>query len=231
MPGRFLLGLGTGENLNEHIFGDRWPAPDERLDMLEEAIELMKELWTGDEVTFRGDYYVVENARVYTLPEEPPRIAVAASKENAAKLAGRVADALVSVAPHADVVETFRGAGGEGKPCYAQLHACWGESENEARKTAHEIWPNVAMPGDLSQELARPRHFEQLAQVIGEDDVAEVVPCGPDPDLHAEHVQRFADAGFDHVYVHHIGTNQDDGIRFYAEEVRPRLERAAARAA
>src|SRR5437763_8806384 len=120
MPGRFFLGVGTGENLNEHVLGDRWPAPDERLRMLEEAIAVIRELWSGEEVTFRGDFYAVENARIYSLPDELPPIAVAAGKKNAARLAATAGDALISVAPDEEVVSTFREAGGAGKPCYAQ---------------------------------------------------------------------------------------------------------------
>jgi coenzyme F420-dependent glucose-6-phosphate dehydrogenase len=226
MPGRFVLGLGTGENLNEHILGDRWPPPDERLRMLEESMAVIRELWSGEEVTFRGDFYVVEGARIYSLPDELPPIAVAASKKKAARLAGSAADALISVAPDEEVVTAFRQAGGEGKPCYAQLHACWAESEEEGRRLAHEIWPNVAIPGALGQELARPLYFEQAAQTVREEDVGENVPCGPDPALHVEHLQRFVDAGFDHVFVHQIGPNQEEFLRFYAHEVRPRLESA-----
>jgi coenzyme F420-dependent glucose-6-phosphate dehydrogenase len=227
MPGRFVLGLGTGENLNEHVLGDRWPAPDERVDMLEEAIEVIRQLWSGDEVTFRGEYYVVEYARLYTLPERPPPIAVAAVKRQAAELAGRAADALISVAPKREIVDWFRGAGGEGKPCHGQLHACWAPTVKEARRIAFEIWPNVALKGSLGQELARPSYFEEAAQMVSEDDVAELVPCGPDPDLHVEHLLRYVDAGFDHVYVHGIGPAQDSFLQFYANEVRPKLERAA----
>ena len=231
MPGRFVLGLGTGENLNEHVLGDRWPAPDERLRMLEEAIAVIRELWSGEEVTFRGDFYAVENARIYSLPDELPPIAVAAGKKNAARLAATAGDALISVAPDEEVVSTFREAGGAGKPCYAQLHACWAQTEEEGRELAREIWPNVAIPGDLSQELARPLYFEQAAKTVREEDVAANVPCGPDPAVHAEHLQRFVDAGFDHVYVHQIGPDQDRFFNFYADEVRPRLAPASGRRA
>jgi G6PDH family F420-dependent oxidoreductase len=124
-------------------------------------------------------------------------------------------------------VQQFREAGGEGKPCYAQLHVCWAESDEEARRTAHELWPNVAIPGALGQELPQPEHYEEAAGAIRQEDVAEYVPCGPDADLHVKHLKRFADAGFGHVYVHQIGPDQEGFFRFYREEVRPTLERAA----
>ncbi len=227
MPGRFFLGVGTGENLNEHIHGDRWPPPDQRLEMLEEAIEVMRRLWEGDMITHRGRFYTVEQARIYTLPQEPPPIMVAAAKPKAAKLAGRLGDGLIAVSPDPEVVEQFSQAGGEGKPRYGQIHVCWAESEEAARKTAHEIWPNVAVQGELTQELRVPQHYEQAAEMVTEDDVAEMVPCGPDPERHLDKIRAFAEAGFDHVYVHQIGPDQEGFFRFYRSEIMPRLERAA----
>lgn len=222
MPGRFFLGVGTGEALNEHVAGDPWPSAAVRREMLEEAVAVIRELWTGRQVEHRGRHYTVENARIYTLPDEPPPIVVAASGPEAAELAGRIGDGLVCTAPDAEVVQTFRDAGGEG-PRYAQLHVCVAASEEEGRRTALEHWPNVAIPGELGQVLPQPAHFEQAAALVGEDDVAEVVPCGRDPELHLEHIERFADAGFDHVYVHQIGPDQDGFFDFYAREVMPRV--------
>ncbi|MFN2467739.1 MAG: TIGR03557 family F420-dependent LLM class oxidoreductase, partial [Gaiellaceae bacterium] len=138
MPGRFFLGVGTGENLNEHILGDHWPAPDERLEMLEEAIEVIRLLWQGGYRTHRGRHYTVEKARLYTLPDEAPPIAVAAGAPLAAELAGRIGDAFVGVAPEAELVRKFREAGGGDKPRYGQLTVCWAESEDEAKETAHK---------------------------------------------------------------------------------------------
>src|SRR5688500_12793095 len=119
MDGRFFLGVGTGENLNEHILGDKWPTPDERLELLEEAVELMRCLWDGGLQTYRGDHYVVEQARLYTLPEEPIEICVAASAPKAAKLAGKIGDSLVSTAPDEEVVRNYREGGGGG-PTYVK---------------------------------------------------------------------------------------------------------------
>ena len=144
MPGRFFLGVGTGENLNEHVTGAKWPAADERLSMLEESIELMRELWQGDYVTHRGKHYTVDRARLYTVPDEPPPIAIAAAAENAAELAGRVGDTLVSTAPDEDVVKTFEQAGGKGKPKYGQFHVCVADSREQAVETAFRCWRNGA---------------------------------------------------------------------------------------
>jgi G6PDH family F420-dependent oxidoreductase len=223
MPGRFFLGVGTGENLNEHVLGDHWPAPDERLEMLEEAVELLRTLWQGGYRTFRGGWYTVENARIYTLPEEPVPIAVAASKPEAAKLAGRVGDALVTVAPDEEVVKGFADAGGSG-PRYGQLTVCWAADEREALETAHRIWPNAGIKGDLAQELPLPRHFEQAAEMVQPEDLAEALPHGPDPAKYVEQAKKYLDAGLDHLYFHQIGRDQEGFLRFWQDELRPRLE-------
>jgi coenzyme F420-dependent glucose-6-phosphate dehydrogenase len=223
MPGRFFLGVGTGENLNEHVLGDRWPAGDVRLEMLEEAIAVIRLLWKGGYQSHRGTHYTVENARLYTLPEEPPPIAVAASQPEAAELAGRRGDALVAVAPDRELVQRFEAAGGAGKPRYGQVTVCWAAGEEQAKQTAREWWPNAGLQGELSQELALPRHFEQAAATVSEEDIAEVVVCGPDADAHAEKIQEFADAGFDHVYVHQVGPDQEGFFTFYGREILPRF--------
>jgi G6PDH family F420-dependent oxidoreductase len=223
LPGRFFLGVGSGENLNEHILGDRWPPADVRLEMLEEAVEVIRLLWTGEQVSHRGRHYTVENARIYTLPEELPPIHVAAAGPKAATLAGRIGDGLVVVSPEASHREKFEQAGGEGKPTFAQVQVCWAASEDEARKTALEWFPNIALPGELSQELPVPAHFEQAVDVLSEDDMAEIVACGPDPERHVEMIGRFADAGYENLYVHQIGPDQQGFIDFYRDEVMPRL--------
>jgi coenzyme F420-dependent glucose-6-phosphate dehydrogenase len=222
MPGRFFLGLGTGENLNEYILGNHWPAPDERLELLEEAVEVIRLLWQGGYQTHRGQHYTVENARLYTLPDEPPPIAVAAAQPGAAELAGRIGDALVSVSPDKEIVEKFDDGGGKHKPRYGQLHACWAENEDEAKQRAHELWPNAGLKGALSQELPLPEHFEQAAQTVTPDDVAESVVLGPDPEPYRAKIKEYEDAGFDHVYVHQIGPDQEGFIRFAQRELLPR---------
>jgi coenzyme F420-dependent glucose-6-phosphate dehydrogenase len=220
LPGRFFLGLGTGENLNEHILGDRWPSGEVRLEMLEEAIDVIQLLWQGGYQSHRGRYYTVEEARIYTLPDEPPPMLVAAGKPEAAELAGRC-DGLVSTSPEAELVEAFESAGGKGKPRYGQVTVCWAEDEEQAKRTAHEWWPNAAVQGDLSQELPLPRHFEQAAEMATADDVAEQIVCGPDPEAHLAKISEFVEAGFDHVYVHQVGLDQEGFVDFYASEVIP----------
>jgi coenzyme F420-dependent glucose-6-phosphate dehydrogenase len=223
MPGRFFLGVGTGENLNEHILGDKWPAPDERLEMLEEAVEVIRLLWQGGYQTHRGKHYTVEQAQIYTLPEELPEIAVAAAQPNAAELAGRIGDALVGVAPDEEVIQNFESGGGKGKPRYGHIVVCWAESEEEAKKTAHENWPNAGLEGPLSQELALPAHFEAAAEMVEPDDLAEAMPLGPDAGRYLDEIKQFEDAGYDHVYIHQVGPDQDGFIQFAQRELMPNL--------
>jgi G6PDH family F420-dependent oxidoreductase len=231
MPGRFMLGVGTGEYLNEHNLGDRWPTAAVRREMLEEAVHVIRELWRGRLVEHHGRHYTVENARLYTLPDAPPPIVAAAAGPEAAELAGRIGDAFVGTSPEAELVEAFERAGeGDGsRPRYGQVTVCWAESEQQARRTAHEWWPNAAIPGELGQVLPQPAHFEQAAQNVSEDDVAEVVACGPDPELHLEFLQRFADAGYDHLFIHQVGPDQEGYLRFFERELAPRVGAAVAR--
>jgi coenzyme F420-dependent glucose-6-phosphate dehydrogenase len=223
MPGRFFLGVGTGENLNEHVVGQGWPAADVRRDMLEEAMDVIRELWTGEDVTHRGKHFTVEQARLYTVPDDAPPIYVAAGGEAAAKLAGRKGDALISTAPDEAVLKTFEAAGGNGKPKVGMLHVCYAEREDDARKTAHRWWPNAALKGELGQELPLPRHFEQAAENLSEDDVAARIVCGRDAERHVEAIGEYVKAGFDHVYVHQIGPDQDGFISFYEDRVLPKV--------
>jgi G6PDH family F420-dependent oxidoreductase len=219
MPDRFFLGLGTGENLNEHVLGDAWPEGEVRLEMLTEAVEVIRLLWEGGYQSHRGRHYTVEQARLYTLPEDPPPIVIAADKPDAAKLAATAGDGLVGTSLDGEVLAEFEQAGGGGKPRYGQVTVCWAADEASARKTALEWWPNAALQGELSQELALPRHFEQAAALVSEEDVAETVVCGPDPEAHRAAIQEYADAGYDHVYVHQVGPDQEGFLDFYASEI------------
>ncbi len=227
MPGRFFLGVGTGENLNEHILGDKWPPIEIRREMLEEAVEVIRLLWEGGEQSFFGTYYVVENARIYTLPQELPPILIAASGKKSASLAGRIGDGLISTAPKAELVEAFDSTAGPGKPHVAELTVCWARTEAEGIKTAFEWWPNGALKGDLFVELPRPTHYEQACATVREEDIAKEIVCGPDPDRHIQAIQKYADAGFDQVCIHQVGPEQEGMLGFYAEQILPRVERGA----
>jgi coenzyme F420-dependent glucose-6-phosphate dehydrogenase len=223
MPGRFFLGVGTGEALNEHVTGARWPSADERRDMLEEAIDLMRTLWRGGFQSYKGKYYQAEDARLYTLPDEPIQVMVAAAGPEAAKLAGSVGDGIICTSPDAELIKTFEEAGGKGKPRYGQFTCCWAATTDEATKTALKIWPNGAIPGELGQELPLPRHFEQAAQLVDEQTIAESVVLGPDPQPYLDKIKEWSDAGVDHVYVHQIGPDQEGFFEFAKQHLIPNV--------
>jgi len=221
LPGRFSLGVGTGENLNEHIVGERWPGVVERQVRLKEAIEVIGELWSGKLKSHRGEHFTVENARIYSLPEELPPLLVAVAGKSSVELAASAGDGLIGVAPVAESVEQFRAEGGEGKPTYGQLHVCWAEDEDSAKQLALKQWPNGAISGSYFLELPLPAHFEEAAEVLDTDDIGESIVCGPDPERHRAAIQEYVEAGFDHVYVHQIGPDQEGFFDFYEREVLP----------
>ena len=225
LPGRFWFGVGTGEALNEHILGDPWPEHERRVEMLEEAVEIIRALWQGKLYSHRGDHYDVVRARIYTVPDELPPILIAASGPEAAKLAGRIGDGLVATGPDKEIIGAYSGNG----PRVGQVSVCWADDEQSARRTALEWWPTGAIKGDASQELSLPSSFESLAEMVTEDQVAESISCGPDPEVHLAKIQAYIDAGFDHVYLHQIGPDQAGFFRFAESELLPRLERGASR--
>ncbi len=218
LEGRFFLGVGTGEWLNEHITGETWPAIEVRWEMLTEAIELMRLLWAGDTVDFWGDYYTVENARIFTAPAAPIPVIWAASGPRSAEVAAQCADGLWSTSPEAEVVNAFREAGGSG-PVYGQVTLCYADDAEEAAKTALEVWPNAGVPGQLSQDLPTWTHFEQVATLVTEDIITERIPCGPDPEPVLDLVGTYTDAGFDHIHFHQIGPDQQGFFDFWAKEL------------
>jgi G6PDH family F420-dependent oxidoreductase len=223
MPGRFFLGVGSGENLNEHVIGAGWPAADVRLRMFAEAIEVIRLLWQGGEQTHRGCYYTVDHARLYSLPLEPPALMVAASNPGAAELAGRVGDAMINTEAEPELLEKFHAAGDRRKPAYVEMTVCWAKDERSARRTAREIWALSALGGALFTELALPSHFEAALKPISEEQVAEAVVCGPDAEKHVAKIREAERAGYTHVCVHQVGPDQEGFFRFYEREVLPQL--------
>lgn len=225
---RFFIGVGSGELLNEHIFGDPWPDPATRLDMLDEAIAVIRMLWEGDSVVHEGDYYRVEEARVFTRPERTPDLLVAVSGPTSVRVAARSGDGLIGLAPKPDLIEQFRSEGGNG-PRYGQVHVCYGPDETEARKLAHEVWPNSGLKGNLNAELKTPELVEAATKLVREDDLSSIV-CGPDPERYREEIRKYADAGYDHVYLHQVGPHQEEFMRFAEQEILPGMHGEAARA-
>jgi G6PDH family F420-dependent oxidoreductase len=223
LAGRFSLGVGSGEALNEHILGDRWPAAQERLDMLADAVEIMRELWRGEVVTMSTDHYDVEHARIYTLPDTPPPVIVSGFGPRAVGLAGRIGDGFATVMPDADAVRSFRDSGGGRKVVQGGTKVCFGPDEAEAVKTVHRIWPNESLPGELAQVLPTPEHFEQASQLVTEEMIAEAVPCGPDIERHAARIQEYAQAGVDELYIQQVGGGHEAFFEAFARDILPRF--------
>ncbi|SFR61941.1 TIGR03557 family F420-dependent LLM class oxidoreductase [Halogeometricum limi] len=213
----FYFGVGTGEALNEHVTGERWPEHEVRLAMLEEAVDVIRSLWTGRQVSHHGDHYTVENARLFTLPDELPPIVVSAFGERTARAAGEFGDGFWSVGPQ-DTVSEFDGDG----PKLTQLSVCVAETEAEAVETAHENWRQSALPGELAQELPTPKHFDQASELVTKERIREgSILTSTDPQDHVDSIQQCLDAGYDHVYFHQIGDDQSAFFDFYEEEVFP----------
>ena len=225
LGGRFVFGVGSGEALNEHVLGHRWPPIETRLEMLEEAVDVIRRLWEGRFVTHHGKFYTVENARLYSVPDIPPPIAVSAFGHRAAEVAARIGEGFITVKPSAELLGTYHLHGGTG-PSIAALKVCWDQDEKRARKLAHELWPTDVLGGQLNQELHMPAHFASAVELVTEDMVADVVACGPDPERHVAAISAYLDAGFDEVYVNQIGPDQEGFFDFFSREVRPRLNGA-----
>jgi coenzyme F420-dependent glucose-6-phosphate dehydrogenase len=223
LPGRFFLGLGTGERLNEHVLGQHWPTAGRRQQMLEEAVEVIRQLWRGVLTSHHGEFFTVENARLYDVPEDPPPLYIAASGDDAAEVAGRLGDGLVALAPDADVLEGFRNAGGAGKPIVGMTHVCWADSRDHALDTVREFWPTSGIPHLLNAELPLPVHFDEAASVVPEEQISEKMVLGGDVDEHLDELRQYRDAGFDRLWVHQVGPEQEGFLRFYAEKILPEL--------
>ncbi|NUO43259.1 MAG: LLM class F420-dependent oxidoreductase [Streptomyces sp.] len=221
--GRFRLGVGSGEALNEHILGHVWPPASVRLEMLEESIQIMRRLFTGEEVSHHGTHYTVENARLYTVPDQPVPIDISGFGPAATALAARVGDGYITMMPEESMVEQFRKGGGGAKLVSGGTKVCYGTDRDEAVRTVHRLWANQFLPGELAQVLPSPSHFEQAQTLVTEDMVRDKAVCGDDVDEHVAALSAFADAGFDRVYVNQIGPDQRGFFDFYRTKVLPQL--------
>ena len=220
--GRFTWGVGTGEALNEHVLGERWPPASQRLEMLEEAIEVVRALWTGESTTHRGRYYTVEDARIFDLPDRTIPILVSAFGQKSAELAARAGDGLWITGIKDDVIETYRSAGGSGD-VWTQLSLCWDRDEEVALERAHRVWPNTGLPGQLAQDLRTVEHMEQAASLVTREQLSESMPIGPDPEPTLSSIAEARDAGIEYIYLHQIGDPLDGFIEFWGDEIRPNL--------
>jgi G6PDH family F420-dependent oxidoreductase len=223
MPGRFFLGVGTGEALNEHILGDRWPSSGVRRDMLEEAVAVIRLLWQGGSQSWFGRYYTVEQATVFTLPDEPPPIIVSGFGRRSVDLAAHIGDGYMNTAPDAEAAARFRRGGGEGKPCYGKLDVSVAPSEDEAKRVALETWPTSGIQGEVMQVLPLPAHFEQATAAVTADAVAESILCEQGAEAHLGRLRAYAEAGYDRVVVQQVGTDQQRFFDLYRSEVLPEL--------
>ncbi|GAA3387510.1 LLM class F420-dependent oxidoreductase [Streptomyces roseoviridis] len=203
--GRFRLGLGSGENLNEHIIGEGWPSARVRLEMLEEAVEIIRALFDGGYVSHRGPHYQVDDARLWDLPDTPPPIGIAVSGPRSCALAGRHADLLVATEPKGELVEAFERQGGAGKPRVGQLPLCYDPDRDAAVARAHEQFRWSVGGWRLNSELPLPAGFEQATEHVRPQDVAEQIPCGDDVDAVVEAVRPYVEAGFTEVALVQIG--------------------------
>jgi G6PDH family F420-dependent oxidoreductase len=223
LDGRFVLGVGTGEALNEHILGDVWPSAGVRLEMLEEALEVIRKLWSGKFVDHHGRHYTVEHARIYTRPDTPPPIYLSGFGAKSTDLAARVGDGYICTVPDPDLVRRFRHGGGGDKPCQGSFKAAYAPTEDEGAQIAYGCWPNNAIPGELSQVLPSPRHFEQASQLVSVDMMKSAFVCGSDVDAHLKMIDAYAKAGFDELYVANVGPNYQGLFDLYAKEILPRV--------
>jgi G6PDH family F420-dependent oxidoreductase len=223
LEGGFRLGVGSGEALNEHILADRWPEADVRLEMLAEAVEVIRALWTTDRVDHHGRHYDIEDARLYSRPEQPPPVYVSGFGPKAIELAARIGDGFVTTKPSAQDISAYRDAGGTG-PVEAGVKMCWAPTHEEGVRTAHRLWATSGVPGELSQVLPSPRHFEQASQLVTPEATGQSVACGPDPERHASVVREYAKAGVDMLAIAQMGLAQEEFMDFFSREVRPLLD-------
>ena len=218
--GRFFLGVGSGEALNEHILGTVWPSADIRLEMLEEAVEVLRLLWEGGSQSHYGKHYTVENAQIFDLPESPIPVHVSAFGPKAAELAARIGDGFVGTSP--DQAEEYDKAGGTGLKI-AGSKCAYSTDPDEGRRLVYELWPNMGLPGELAQILPTPAHFEQAVELVSED-IGDSVPTGPDAKDYVESIREYEQAGYDELYIHNIGPHHEAFFTFFADEVRPQLQ-------
>jgi G6PDH family F420-dependent oxidoreductase len=225
--GRFTLGLGAGENLNEHIVGGGWPPADIRHEMLAEAVEIIQALFTGADVNYRGEHFDVESARLFDLPDSPPPLGIAVSGPQSCRLAGEYADALIAVEPNAELGRAFDAAGGDGKPRYGQQPLSYDTDSGAAVRRAHEQFRWFGAGWKVNAELPGPAAFDAASQFVRPDDVAAAMPCGDDIEAVIKAARSWADAGFTHLALLQIGGDVQEPYLAWAEqELLPELRAA-----
>ena len=227
-PGRFWVALGSGENLNEHVTGDRWPSKDERDARLLECVQVIRALLHGEEVSHDG-LVKVDRARVWSLPAEPPSLFGAAVSEETARVVGSWADGLITVNQPPTtlrrVIDAFRDGGGDGKPVHVQVHLSWAKQEQKALAIAHEQWRTNVFGSPLMWDLELPAQFDEAARHVRPTDLCGTVLISAEPTRHAAWIEEIAGMGVDGIYLHHVGREQDRFIDVFGERVLPELAR------
>jgi G6PDH family F420-dependent oxidoreductase len=227
-PGRFWVALGSGENLNEHVTGDRWPSKDERDARLLECVQVIRALLQGEEVSHDG-LVKVDRARVWSLPAEPPSLFGAAVSEETARVVGSWADGLITVNQPPTtlrrVIDAFRDGGGGGKPVHVQVHLSWAKQEQKALAIAHEQWRTNVFGSPLMWDLELPARFDEAARHVRPADLCDTVLVSAEPARHAAWIEEIAGMGVDGVYLHHVGREQERFIDVFGERVLPEFAR------
>jgi G6PDH family F420-dependent oxidoreductase len=216
--GRFRLGLGSGENLNEHVVGRRWPTADVRHEMFQEAVEIIRALFDGGHVNYRGKHFDVESAKLWDLPDSPPPIGMAVSGERSCALAGRFADLVIATEPKPDLLAAFDRHGGAGKPRVGQLPVCYDPDRETAIRRAHDQFRWFGLGWKVNSELPHPDSFAAATQFVTPDDVAGSIPCGDDPDAFVEAVRPYAEAGFTEIALVQIGGESQPAFLDWSEK-------------
>jgi G6PDH family F420-dependent oxidoreductase len=219
---RFTLGLGAGERLNEHVIGAGWPGVGERHERLSEAVDIIQGLLAGTLMNYRGKYFQLDHARLFDRPDEKPLVAIAAGGPQAAHLAARKADGLIATEPRPEIVEAFSGSGGSG-PRYAEVGLCCGPHEEQAQKTAHRYFRWAVAGWPVLAELPHDGSFAESSRSVSPAAVAETVSCGPSAERHVQAVDRFVQAGFDHIILTQVGPDQDYFFDLFERELAPAL--------
>jgi G6PDH family F420-dependent oxidoreductase len=223
--GRFTLGLGAGENLNEHVTGRGWPPANTRHLMLREALDIIKSLFSGGYVDYRGKFFEVDSAKLWDLPESPPPIGVAVSGEQSCRLAGEYADVMIAVEPEADLIHRFEAAGGEAKPTVGQIPVCFDKDRKAAVDRAHSLFRWFGGGWKVNSELPGTAAFEAASSSVTKAEVAEAIPCGADVEEFVRAIRAFPDAGFSHVALVQIGgAEQSDFIEWAESQLLPALQ-------
>lgn len=216
---RFSLAVGAGERLNEHVTGARWPSIPERHAMLEEAIEIFRLLWSGGAHNFQGAYFELDHAQVFDLPEAPIPLILGVSGPASIELANASADGIMTTDPSPDIAQAFSKG-----PKYVEISLAHAASEEEGRRIAHERFRFSAFDWSVNSEIPTVEGFESATRFVRPEDLADLIPAGPDPEKHLQPIRKAIDAGFDHIVLTGIGPDQAGFIRFFEESLRPQLD-------